>query len=412
MWLPLRAYCCRKRLLLSLSLLHFQAMPLEVDDDDDVVVAMAVDDDDDDEGNLDDPDSDEEPTLAFVAEREDDDDDDVSATESEAVVVAQILPSSPKTKKKKQQQQQKKKPQQQQSTKSPATPKGGGTATSSKTASNTTSTKKKKKQWTKKPAATPTLNVSPQYLEAARDARQMLQETVSSLPAPLADMVVQSFGRLLIDPKRPNHNNFCTTAALYPIGFSCDRYEFSPVHGRLLKLKCSILDGRKCLPKAVDGPLFRIVWGPGVDHNNTVIEYPFDPMIHAPPLSSVPLALAEASRSTNHHHKKGNGSNDDNGDRPNVLLPDVNMRVKVKIDNNNPSSNTSSSHWIHGSITAVGEVTGKSKGKSNKHNNTLLQVPVTIRYDEGFTEELVFPDADMELLLPGTLLVMYARVVV
>ena len=337
----------------------------EVDDEEIPVVAVAMDEEDDEE---------EEEVLAAVvlADNEDDLDDAVP-------VVAVSAEPTPKKKKKSQ------------SASTTTTPKSTPSAKASgaSKASATTSTKKKKKKSTPSGpnSSSSALHISPLYLEAASEARAMLQETVPSLPMPIADITVRSFGRLLIDA---SPNNFSTTAALYPIGFSCDRQEFSPVHGRVLKLRCSILDGRKFDP-AVPGPLFRITWGPGIDNDESsaTTDHPFDPSVHAPPLNS--------SAATDHGTGGSGGGNSGGvtqtksttGARQ--LLPEIGMRVKVRLEK---------SVFVNGTIVAASTDAAAAAADAKKKKRK-AQIHVTIRYDEGFTEESVYPDPDIELLLPG-----------
>ncbi|GKY93657.1 hypothetical protein MPSEU_000333100 [Mayamaea pseudoterrestris] len=364
-------------------------MPSEVLDAPDAALAddhVMEDEEEDDHETLNDDEMDDEeaPAIAVAAEDGDDydddaevmaaaevvadnDEDDIDDEEIQAVPVVAIVAPTPKKKKKKA---------------TPATPKSGASKASSiatsKGNSSTTKTKKKKPLTGVAAASLSHHQISPLYLEAASDARAMLQETVPSLPMPIADITVRSFGRLLIDSSADN--NFCTTAALYPIGFSCDRYEFSPAHGRSLKLRCSILDGRKFEPK-VDGPLFRIVWGPGIDdENGHDDDHAFDPHVHAPPLSATPLELADYSA-----HNGGNATKSSSSRK---LLPQVGMRVKVRLER---------SVYINGTIVAADDGAATVDAKAKKKRRT--EVKMTIRYDEGFTEEAVYPDPDIELLL-------------
>lgn len=343
----------------------------EEDDDDDPVEEMEEEDDDEDapaiavaavdDGEADEEDDEEVAAAAVVVAENDDAEDDLP-------VVAVAAEAEPVVKKKKK--------------KAAVTPKSSKTTTSNKAA--TTSNKKKKKK-SQAAGDVSSLHISPLYLEAASDARAMLQETVPSLPMPIADITVRNFGRLLIDS---GPNNFCTTAALYPIGFSCDRLEFSPVHGRLLRLRCTILDGRNYEPK-VYGPLFRIMWGPGVDENDAQRsgndkDYPFDPYVHAPPLSATPLALADCS-------SPSGGPKSSSTALARQLRPEVGMRVKVKLEKD---------EFACGTITSAKDPSAGnvSDGKKKKRKS---EVHVTIQYDEGFSEDLVLPDPDIEIMLPG-----------
>jgi hypothetical protein len=245
-------------------------------------------------------------------------------------------------------------------------------------------------------------SVPPPKLAAARDARGLLQETVPTLPVSIAETQVRSFGHLCIQsvpsmtPKRVSMyeeadavpSKFSTTSALYPAGFSCDRYEFSPVHGRILKVRCSILSGisvkegqkRGGFPVQTDlpdGPIFRIMWGRGVDEDaaDEKVDYPFDPFTHSRPLfmtgsTEIDSTLKEAMKS-----KRAS------------IFPAVGMRVKVRYDRD---------RFFVGSIASTGEPQVVMNGKKKR-----TKVEVTVQYDDGVVEKLTYPDPDVSLLMPG-----------
>lgn len=110
------------------------------------------------------------------------------------------------------------------------------------------------------------LNIPPAVMDVASDARDALRQAVPILPLPLSETVIRSFGRLCVQypggssgstknngsEGRGRSNKFSTSSALYPVGFSCNRYDFSPVHGRLLNMRCSILDGRSIKAKQTE----------------------------------------------------------------------------------------------------------------------------------------------------------------
>ena len=228
--------------------------------------------------------------------------------------------------------------------------------------------------------------IQPQRAEAALDARATLEETVQSLPVtlpgPITETQVRSFGQLCI---QGTSDEFNTTSALYPIGFSCDRFDFSPVHGRIIKLRCSILSGRSVkasqskrgysVSDVPDGPLFRIMWGQGVDEDED-FDIPFNPATNATPIvqtgfSQTDSAIEELMTST-----------------PAQILPEVGMRVKVRFDDD---------EYVVGVITSVGEAdVAKTKRKRK-------QLDVNVRYPDGSDELFLFPDPDLSLLLPGKL---------
>lgn len=245
-------------------------------------------------------------------------------------------------------------------------------------------------------------NVPPQKVAAARDSRAMLMETVPTLPVSIAEAQVRSFGRLCIQsfPSSANsklksaatvkqpQTKFNTTSALYPVGFSCDRYEFSPVHGRILKMRCSILDGAsvkenqkrggfEVQSELPDGPVFRIMWGRGVDEDvaDDKIDYPFDPFVHSPPIVATGSNEGDALLK---EAVKG---------RRVSRLPEVGMRVKVRFDNE---------QYFPGVISKVGKPQFFMKGKKKRR-----RVDVTIQYDDGVVETLSYPDPDLILALPG-----------
>ena len=208
-------------------------------------------------------------------------------------------------------------------------------------------------------------------LLAAREARAMIRETVPFLPVPVAETHVRAFGRLKLQ-QQPNP--FATTNALYPIGFSCDRYEFSPVHGRLVKLRCSILEG------PAGGPVFRILWGRGVEEEPAdPADYPLDLYAHSAPIIDTGSATTDARWT----HAIG-------AQRHAPIAPREGLRVKVRGD-------TSASFFI-GTIISVGEpqiVSKKKKKKRTRHD-------IVVQFDDGVKESLSYPDPDLELLTPGT----------
>mmetsp|Transcript_16973 Transcript_16973/g.46621 ORF Transcript_16973/g.46621 Transcript_16973/m.46621 type:complete len:2275 (-) Transcript_16973:34-6858(-) len=223
-------------------------------------------------------------------------------------------------------------------------------------------------------------------------------------PFPPAPKASRCFGSSA--PRNSNSNNnagnnlpdkFCTPTALYPIGFSCDRIEFSPSHGRFLKFRCAILDGTRI---GIDSPLFRIMWGQGIDEDKDKVEYPYDPFSNSAPITG-----------------KGNGGDEPNDDEnddvvvaiptsagyqpPSTqLAPGVGMRVKTRFDKDK---------YYYGTITAVTEKeVGTPKGKkssgwssASKDSKKKIDVEITIQHDDGSTEVSCFPDPDINLVMPG-----------
>jgi hypothetical protein len=204
----------------------------------------------------------------------------------------------------------------------------------------------------------------------------------------VAETQVRSFGHLVLDSPKDAaaHSRFATTSALYPIGFSCDRYEFSPVHGRTLKLRCSILDGRIIkrkqkasghpVSKIHDGPIFRILWGRGVDEEVDTIDYPFDPKIHAQPVGRKDKSSSSASTTSL-------GA---------LFLPEPHMRVKVRFDKH---------QYFGGTVLSV--VKPEVTSPKFKKARTASSVAIRIRYDDGSVETIQYPDPDVKLAMPGTL---------
>jgi hypothetical protein len=220
------------------------------------------------------------------------------------------------------------------------------------------------------------LGISGDRLNAANAAREMLLETVQRLPVQMSEnFIVRSFGQLHVE--RASHNKFATSNALYPEGFCCDRYEFSPVHGRVIKMRCAILDGKRTTLQ-YDGPIFRVMWGQGIDEDVDKVEYPYDPYANSAPISSSEnddvVAIPAAP---------GGASNNE------MLLPTKGMRVKVRFEKDRS---------YYGTILTVDKKTEPEGKKKRKKKN----VDIVIQYDDGSTEEAIFPDPDITLVMPGT----------
>ena len=109
-------------------------------------------------------------------------------------------------------------------------------------------------------------------MDAAISSRSFLSSNVEILPFPVSDnIVVRSFGRVKVEGEETSGKKkkksskaagstptkeakkdaggdealFSSAASIHPVGFSCDRFEFSPIHGRMVRLRCDILDGAK-----------------------------------------------------------------------------------------------------------------------------------------------------------------------
>jgi hypothetical protein len=210
--------------------------------------------------------------------------------------------------------------------------------------------------------------------------------------------VIQNFGRIMVENDESAKTLFSNSTALFPVGFSCDRYEFSPLHGRILKLRCEILDGGK-IERAFEestsetsekykGPYFRITWGQGIDELDDGKPFPFDLYTASAPIGNdvdtvaVPMGL----------------------DVP--IIPEAGMRVKVRFQE---------SLWSRGVIKKVIKKNGEQeppkekkrggKGISKTRNKDLFLL--SIIYDDGMKEDIAFPDPDVMLISPGMFIIIF-----
>jgi hypothetical protein len=253
--------------------------------------------------------------------------------------------------------------------------------------------------------------ISAEKAAAAYEARTALQETVSSLSYAVNDSYrIRSFGRIKPEyDSAPLDALYSSPHAIFPVGFSCDRFEFSPVHGRVIKLRCDILDGStlredreehtkkpmtgKLKPdkgsepslmderissedgtpnNLGDGPVFRVTWGEGVDEDKLLEKScPFDPYLASAHLGGDVDTIAVPLTS-----KKGI--------KP-VGLPEVGMRVSVRFDK---------CKMYGGVITDVKPVGSHAKNKKTVCN-------IAIQYDDGVIEIAAFPDPDILLAYQG-----------
>ena len=394
-------------------------MAAEHDDDDDEedaeepteVMASVVVDEADDDDDEDDDDNEEEEDVA------------VASQAAHAVVVPAVVEAAPvvsavsvvspvvassstaasalKAKAKTPSKKKKKAPSKKSSKSSTVAP-----ASHAKSDSKGASKKKKRKKTSSSHSNTTTkkhsheesrwTRIAPARLDAAAQARRLLVEAVPTLPHVSGDIHVRSLGRLPIESSADRSSKFSKANALYPVGYSCDRYEFSPVHGRILKMRCSILDGRTIVAKQVqmgvanprtdlpDGPVFRIMWGQGIEEDVEQVEYPYDPYAMSPPLSSDEVD-AVAIPTTPHHHHGGGGKS-----KP-AILPRVGMRVKAVFENN---------HVFQGTISRVAkpdDATSSTSSKKKKRKKTSIE----ILYDDGSIEVANFPDPEITLMSPG-----------
>lgn len=385
------------------------------DEDEEEAVAAVVVDDDDDDGAHNDSDHEEaqEATMVEATKVDDDDeaeeavvnnngdnsdDDDQPLVKAEPVVAAVPIVEKKKSNKKSTN-AKKKKPGKKKKATTTTTPKKKTSTTTGATSGKSPASKKKKGKKKKKGSnqaakGDKVLNkISSKRLDVAAQARDLLVKSVPRLPLAIGnDTYVRSFGNLYVEPATTTRSKFSSANALYPVGFSCDRYEFSPAHGRILKLRCSILDGRKMketqrfmgipfpanhLP---DGPVFRIMWGPGIDEDVEDVEYPYDPYSMSAPLTAEDEVDAVAIPTTA------------NGTR-NAIIPKEGMRVSVKFDQDESYS---------GTILKVNTSESNNNATSSAANKKKRkQVEIQIKYDDGAFETANFPDPDISLQMPG-----------
>jgi hypothetical protein len=283
--------------------------------------------------------------------------------------------------------------------------------------------------------------IPPERLRVSSGALKMLQERVPVLPMMVGDVHIRSFGRLALptaaalakgvggattNSANSNGNSgaaaaagggsgsvsvdggaqqpapFATRKALYPVGFSCDRHEYSPAHGRMLKMRCSILDGRKIRqalqqqakggggeveikddvkPYLQDGPVFRVMWGRGVDEQvvDDNVLYPFHPKVHA-----APIAPSGKTNETSCFDESSSPSSSSG-------TPMQGMRVKVRFDKNECN---------YGTITQASVASSAAKSSGKKSRKT--EYTIAILYDDGSAEVAIYPDPDIILAMPGT----------
>ena len=327
---------------------------IEEEDDD-----IDVDNDDDDEEE----EEPEEVAVSVVDEEEDDDEDELPDTAVEAELIpvedAEDAPME--------------EDDDDDDDDPPILPPSSTKSLSKKTTKPTSSVKRLKSnsKKTKTSKAKAPHGISGDRLMAAEDARDMLHTAVPRLPVPLNEnYIVRNFGQLNITEN--GVNAYATPTSLYPVGFSCDRFEFSPVHGRLLKLRCTIIDGKRT-NRNFAGPVFRVMWGQGVDEAMDKVDYPYNPYANSAPISSGRNdVLAVPASSDKSHLRRG--------------IPSRGMRVKVRFDKD---------IFYFGTIEKVDTPKEDAKKKQKRHHD------IHIRYDDGSLEKVEFPDPDVTLVMPG-----------
>ena len=256
--------------------------------------------------------------------------------------------------------------------------------------------------------------VSSEQAAAANESRLALQAAVDCLPYKVSDShIIRSFGRI-----KPEYNAspldalYSSPHSIYPVGFSCDRFEFSPVHGRVIRMRCDILDGsslreyrdemakkksgsvkvksengeepalvddekiliteKENVEDLGDGPVFRVTFGAGVDEDKMMEpSSPFDPYLASAHLGGDVDAIAVPLSSKN--------------DKP-FGYPEAGMRVSVRFDR---------CKMHGGTITSVKPMENKEKQRKKAICN------ISILYDDGVTEIAPFPDPDIIVAYQG-----------
>lgn len=233
------------------------------------------------------------------------------------------------------------------------------------------------------------VSVSAENAVAANAARTKLEQKVTHLPHRVSSShTVRSFGRIMPEYKATelDDTQYANPHSIYPVGFSCDRFEFSPIHGRIIKMRCDVLDGKelrerrehlendtkmsssgdKDMDSLGNGPIFRVTWGEGVEEDKvTEPSCPFDPYVASAHLSGDVDAIAVPA-------KKGKA-------KSSSALPEVGMRVSVRFDK---------CKMYGGSITKVKPMEKQSRNKKALCN-------ISIKYDDGVTETTAYPDPDI-----------------
>lgn len=245
-------------------------------------------------------------------------------------------------------------------------------------------------------------------------------------------------------------SKYSSKTSIHPIGFSSTRQEYSPVHGRMLKLRCDILGGsniskssqknnikgtpsltssnqkrskrkrKRKLEYGYDdtdnsdedisdatsvnsstisdmngelgtsnetGPFFRIMWGRGIDDApKDDTPYRFDPYSQK--------TIEQLTSSSSSQLKNPNEAIVKKSSLPcKRPLPVAGMRCKVRYDDE---------QWYGGSIMKVSKVQSltatKTKKKSRRSDR---KYKICIEYDDGTTEEEIFPDPDIQLCYPA-----------
>jgi hypothetical protein len=366
----------------------------EDDDDDDeeeVMAAVVIEDGDEDEDNEDGGAGEAEAVVAYAdttapqARAEEEPEEVAVAEDLEAEAVAVAVPEEHPAAKVKPKPASTHSDKKQARKRSPSKPKAGASE-STPSADKPKQPAKKKRQRNKQEGGL-FARIPARRINTAESARHVLNRSVPRLPIKINDtFTVRNFGQLHLEPnvKTPK---FSSTTALYPVGFCVDRYEFCPAHGRILKLRCSILDGAHIKQQQVamgvppsnelpDGPIFRIMWGQGIDDDTDTVDYPYNPDSNSAPIidgANEKDAIIAMPAAMDKDLSSG--------------LPVAGMRVKVRFDQD---------EYYYGTLVKVTEVSEKNKKKTKRPS-----AKISIQYDDGSSEEAIFPDPDIVLAMPG-----------
>ena len=287
----------------------------------------------------------------------------------------------------------------------PTVPAASVSATASATCSNTTKTQSLESSQ----QLTSNQQHNQDRAQAIAHARNLLLMEVPALPILLnsssatAECLIESFGEV----QTYNNNNnasstsqsnrrrsrYCKPSAIYPIGFQCVRYEYSPLHGRMIALRCSVRSG----------PVFVISFGDvnEIDRNN-INENNGNMNVNAGLRSFDPYPDVQAPAV----YHRDNYERDDSATVTasstvkwdalgNTIPPQVNYAAKVRFDND---------WWYAGYVSDV-----NTKPNANDLNavDTLSTSAsswlISITFDDGAVEDdIEYPSPDVLLFHPCT----------
>jgi len=214
---------------------------------------------------------------------------------------------------------------------------------------------------------------------------------VPALPACIGDRacILYNFGSVVEDNSYTS--KYSKPTSIHPIGFSCTRFEYSPVHGRVIRIRCDVLPG----------PTFAISWGRGVDEEPVVQMRSFDPFPSADDPINILRAKKDATSDMNCISNDSNGMYI--GSKGNILPPCVGMSVKVRFDND---------WWYGGTVSGVDEISEEegeneeSAGEEdvkNKNTGSKRTWALSITYDDGAVEDdILYPSKDVLMFSSST----------